>query len=283
MSRAGKMRQVARHLLRRLGRSVRTSRAITLLRGPQFRPATDLIEIDITFACNLRCFNCDRSCTQAPDGGRMTVEQIQRFVAESREQGRQWRRIRILGGEPTLHPEIEVILKILLAWRDESSPGTLIELVTNGHGDRVRRVLERIPEGVRVKNTGKEDRFQPQFEPFNLAPCDDGLLRYADFSNGCWITLECGIGLNAYGYYPCAVAGGIDRVFGGDIGRKRLPSLEDPMVDLLRESCARCGHFQNGCFVPREARSPVEGEPRSKTWRDAYHRYGDARPVLTRY
>ncbi len=277
------LRQGTRRLLDRMGRAVRTSQAVTAVLGPQFRPATDLIEIDITFACNLRCFNCDRSCTQAPEGGRMTVEQIQRFVTESREQGRQWRRIRIMGGEPTLHPEFAGILNVLLSWRDEESPGTLLELVTNGYGDRVRRVLERVPAGIRVKNTGKEERFQPKFEPFNLAPSDDGLLRHADFSNGCWITKECGIGLNAYGYYPCAVAGGIDRVFGEDIGRKRLPSPDDPMSDLLRASCARCGHFRNGHFLPVRERTPVAGEPQSRAWREAYRRYRDGRPVLTRY
>ncbi|MFY0580306.1 radical SAM protein [Cystobacter fuscus] len=276
------MKKLSR-LIERLGRTVRVSKPATALLGRQFQPAVDLIEIDITFACNLRCFNCDRSCTQAPSGERMNVEQVRRFVDESRAQGRRWKRIRILGGEPTLHPELQAILSVLLSWRDSESPDTLIELVTNGHGDRVRRVLEQLPEGVRIKDTRKQERFQPKFEPFNLAPRDEVWLRHADYSNACWIVRDCGIGLNANGYYPCAVAGGIDRVIGRDLGRKRLPLPGEDMTELLRESCSRCGHFLAGRFVAVEDRVPVVGERQSSSWREAYERYRKSPPRLTRY
>ena len=51
--------------------------------GPRYRRSRTRVELDITWACNLRCFNCNRSCEQAPTGESMTLDQIRRFVDES--------------------------------------------------------------------------------------------------------------------------------------------------------------------------------------------------------
>lgn len=272
-----------RRALRLAWRVVRTSRPATRVLGYAHTPAPDLIEIDVTFACNLRCLNCDRSCTQAPDAGRMSVAQIERFLEETRATGRRWRRVRVLGGEPMLHPDIDRILTALVAWRDRESLGTSIEVVTNGHGRHVEEAIARVPRGVAVKNTRKASRVQPKFEAFNEAPCDDARFAWADFAHGCWITEECGIGLNAHGYYPCAVAGGIDRVFHEGVGRAALPAPGEAFRDELRRACARCGHFRGGWWTPPEERAPVEGEPWSPTWRDAYVRATRGRRRLPLY
>ena len=280
------MRRLAhsfRRVLRLAWRVVRTSRPLTQVLGYAHRPAADLIEIDVTFACNLRCLNCDRSCTQAPDAGRMTLAQVERFLDETRAARRRWRRVRVLGGEPMLHPDIDGILARLLAWRDTESPDTRLEVVTNGHGSHVREAIARVPPGVLVKDTRKVGRVQPKFEAFNEAPCDDRRFAWADFAHGCWITEECGVGLNVYGYYPCAVAGGIDRVFGEGTGRAELPSEGDALRDELRRACARCGHFRNGWWTPPDDRAPVEGEPQSPTWRDAYARSSRGKRRLPLY
>ena len=57
----------------------------TQLLGPLWRRSRDEVEVDITYACNLKCFNCNRSCQQDPTGDRMSTEQIQTFP--SREPG----------------------------------------------------------------------------------------------------------------------------------------------------------------------------------------------------
>ena len=49
----------------------------------------------------------------------MSPEQVSRFVRESIALGWEWRRIGLLGGELTLHPELHQILKILLSYRDK--------------------------------------------------------------------------------------------------------------------------------------------------------------------
>lgn len=61
------------------------------------------IEIDITYKCNLSCNSCNRSCDQIKSNLEIPLSVIKSFVDTSIDQKREWDRIRILGGEPTLH------------------------------------------------------------------------------------------------------------------------------------------------------------------------------------
>ncbi len=76
---------------------VRISRPFTMIQGPEYQTSMSDIEIDISFGCNLKCYNCDRSCTQAPDNSIMSVSQVEKFIGESITKNKKWRRIRILG------------------------------------------------------------------------------------------------------------------------------------------------------------------------------------------
>jgi len=205
----------------------------------------------------------------------MTVDQVGHFVDESLDNGVVWERIRVLGGEPTLHPRFFDILDELLRYR-AAVPDVVIEVATNGYGDRVRAVLERLPAGVVVEDTAKDTVEQP-FASFNVAPVDLPAYRRADYRNGCPVTEVCGIGLGPYGYYPCAVAAGIDRIVGWDMGRGELPSPDDEMADQLEAFCSRCGSFK------RLHEAPVSRPVQSASWRAAYAAHRDQPPSLTRY
>jgi hypothetical protein len=106
------------------------------------------VDVDITWDCNLRCFHCNRSCEQAPTKDHMTVGQIRRFLADSRERDMRWREIHIIGGEPTLHPDIDEIVRLILEYRDRHSPRTNVKLTSNGHGPKVTAVLRRLPRAL---------------------------------------------------------------------------------------------------------------------------------------
>jgi Radical SAM superfamily/4Fe-4S single cluster domain len=250
-------------------RLLRVQPGPTSLLGPLHRRSRTRIELDITWACDLRCANCNRSCAQAPTGEQMTVDQVRRFVDDSLARGHRWERIRVLGGEPTLHPHLAEILAELDRYRQQL-PAVVIEIATHGHGERTRAVLATLPDWVRVDNSHKESAEQ-SFEPFNVAPTDTEDLARAAFRNGCPITTVCGIGLGPRGYYPCAVAGGIDRVFGFDAGRTELPPDGDDLLDQLDRFCRLCGHFDPRVRTP--ARAPVMSE----TWAKAYARWHEAR------
>jgi len=245
---------------------VRAQKATTRVLGAQFSRSHQYVEIDLTYRCNLRCKNCNRSCTQAPSRTDMPVETIESFLKESIAARIGWKRIRLLGGEPTLHPELTTILDMLLAYKSRHSLHVRIVVCTNGSGKQVNEMLSRLPKGVIIKSTAKGKR-QRLFRPFNMAPVDNVMYRFADFTAGCRIISDCGLGLTPNGYYPCAVAGGIDRVFGLGRGRKHLPSPTDDMRDQMDVFCRYCGHFGFLWPTTRQKTSP--------TWKAAYRNYRD--------
>ncbi len=250
---------------------------------PKYPTALDLIEIDITYSCNLKCNNCNRSCSQAPTNTYMTIGQIQKFISQAKESKHKFRTIRILGGEPTLHPDLLEILALLLNFRDYYAPETIIELATNGYGTFVKKTIESLPKEVVVINTHKSRPDVESFEPFNLAPRDFTNFTEEDYLNACWITEECGIGLNMYGYYHCAVAAGIDRVLGFDMGLKQLPTAQEDFIEQKKLFCSYCGHFLSRKRVHTKERKKIYGAPMSKSWKSAYKIYEAKKPVLKRF
>jgi hypothetical protein len=248
-----------------LWQALRCQRGLANRWGRPYKRSRRLIEIDITYRCNLRCPNCNRSCTQAPAAIDMPLTQLEAFLNDSLTAGVRWERIRLLGGEPTLHPELMAILGLLENYRTRYNPRLRLVLCTNGSGARVRRTLSRLPPNVIVKNTAKTTRAR-LFRPFNQAPIDLRRHRFADYACGCRILEDCGLGLTPQGYYPCAIAGGIDRVFGFGLGRLRLPPEQDEMQEMRERFCPLCGHFGFAW--------PTQRSRMSTTWRRAYESYG---------
>jgi hypothetical protein len=256
----------------------RISPRVTRTLGPRYRRSRDRIDIDITWDCNLRCYHCNRSCQQAPTKERLTVGQIRRFLDETLERKVCWKKIHLIGGEPTIHPQFDEILRMVISFRDRHSRGTRILVTSNGFGTQVNAALERIPAGVVVHNTRKTSRQQDDFIRFNLAPCDSPDYAGADFRSACCVTRDAGIGLTPYGYYPCVGAGSIDRIFGFDCGRKTLPDPEDDMYEELARFCSLCGFFRMNYTS-----EICDGSVISSSWERAYADWHENPPVLTRY
>lgn len=260
--------------------------------GPPYRPSHRRIIIDISTDCNLGCVDCNRSCApeQAPSREQMSLEQIERFVAESVAAERRWEAILIEGGEPALHPQFQEVVKILEDYRRTYSPGTWIQVNTNGYSDYSLRVLSQLPKSWEVYSSEKRGRVQPGHLAFNVAPVDLPEFEGADFSGGCMQPAYFGLGLTRYGYYPHPACGGIDRVFGFDIGRKSLPSMEDDLRDQCSRLCRYCGCFRlfNRSWHPKFGLPPPPEEQALRgqmtaSWREAYRRYRESPPQLTLY
>jgi len=248
----------------------------TRLLGRKWPRSRDRVSIDITYSCDLRCYNCNRSCEQDPSNDRMSLEQVHHFLEESRASGVQWKRISVAGGEPTNHPQVLEIMNLVLAYRSRYFPKARVLLFTNGYGERVNRVISLLPPGVQVKNTAKTAKVQARFHTFNVGPMDVEGYAGRDFSNACYVTWLCGLGVTPYGYYPCTLAGAIDRTFGLDLGRKTLPKPDDPMIAELRTFCALCGFFKP--WTGERLNGPVM----SSTWVQAYARSRQKPPTLSR-
>jgi hypothetical protein len=246
-------------------RNFRISAGTTRMLGPQYRRSRERIEIDITYVCNLRCLNCNRSISQAPEKLHISLSRIRQFVDESIARGKRWKGIRVLGGEPTLHPEFLPITEELLRYH-QWDPDCIITVVSNGYGKAVNEMLKKIPSSIQVENTSKTGNLQPSFGAFNVAPVDDPRFANADFRNGCDIMENCGMGLTPLGYYPCAVAGGIDRIAGKNLGSAALPADDDDMLSAASELCRLCGHFRDGHCAPPEMRPILLKQEMSPTW-----------------
>lgn len=262
------------------------------LSGPPYRPSHQRIIIDVTTACNLGCVDCNRSCApnQAPAHAHMTVDQIRKFLAESVEQQRRWTAILVEGGEPTAHPHLDDILHLLDAYKRQHSPWSWIQINTNGYSEAARRLASRVPAGVEFYSSNKRGPLQELHCAFNVAPIDLPEFAGADYSQGCFQPTQYGLGLNRYGYYPHPACGGIDRVFGFDIGRKTLPTPDDDMREQFPQLCRYCGFFRvfNRAVQPDFLTRPTAAElarrgEMTASWQEAYSRYRSAPPSLTLY
>jgi len=265
--------------LKRIRRFIRVQKSVTMFLGMQYRPSTELIEIDITYQCNLRCLNCNRSSTQAPDSVHMPVNMIEKFVDDSLNQNKVWRRIRILGGEPTLHPKFSQIIQMLLQYK-KAFPDCKIEVVSNGFSKRTVRILDELSSDITIENSFKSSTIQPSFGPFNKAPQDQVVNQFVNYSNGCDIMQSCGVGLTPQGYYPCAVAGGIDRVLGISNGRNEIPAENDSMEDLSERLCKLCGRFEDGHYVPPKLRPKLEEAIISPSWKHIYDSWNERKITI---
>lgn len=236
--------------------------------------------IDVTTVCNLRCFNCHSSVGQAPANDHISVEQIEKFVQEAIDLKYYWDKISLSGGETTLHPQVFEIFDALKRYKD-FNPECVIDIITNGAGDKVKSVLSELPEWIEIINSKKQEGQQRHlFGTFNVAPIDCKSYRYlTDFSKGCRIIEYCnGLALSKYGYYPntpCAL--GVDRVFGFDVGIKKLSLVtEKALGDQMKILCRYCGFF-------REPFELVRKPKMSPSWKKAYSDYKKKKPELSLY
>jgi uncharacterized Fe-S cluster-containing radical SAM superfamily protein len=245
----------------------------------------DNIDIELTTACNLNCYNCDRSCGTAPSKEHLTLEQIKCFIDESIKYNKKWNEIKLLGGEPTLHPQFWEILDILREYQLKYSPDTSIAMATNGYGSKVNNILEKLPKWVRVLNTKKTSNVQ-EFSTYNVAPID--LEEYKnskiDYSSGCWILESCGLGLTPNGYYACGAGGSADRIFGWDIGLKSLKDVnEKNLRKQLNTMCRFCGHFKDYGRYRLSNYGLVTEQVTSKSWEKAYKKWKENPPKFHKY
>jgi hypothetical protein len=164
----------------------------------------------------------------APQKIDLSLENLQRFVATNRD----WKKIILIGGEPTLHPQLKKIFKIMEAYRSKS----FVAIATNGYN---KKLLKKIPSWIKILNSEKKSSKQ-LFKTFNVAPIDVGITE--GFKKGCYIADFCGICLSVDGlYYPCGAGATVAREFGLKIGQKSAETVGSWMFDEL---CRYCGHFK---------------------------------------
>ena len=112
---------------------------------------------------------------------------------------------------------------------------------------------------LHVLNSHKMGHINPDFVAPCVAPIDiDPVWAATHYYEGCSVSGHCGISLNHAGFYSCAVAGAIDRIFGLNQAIQDLGDVsEAAMVEKYQVFCRLCGYYRPIRENSRTLISPV--------------------------
>ena len=209
-------------------------------------PRITWLEIDLTYSCGLGCHNCNRMTQLLPGTAaeRVSVEQIEWLISESLRLNYPWEHWWLVGGEPTTHPRLMEICRLISKYRDIRGTDVFsIGMATHGYGEHTNMVVRRIQHEfphIKILNSKKSGPVNEHFVAVCLAPVD-----YGDTGpyHGCGVSWHCGIALNYRGFYPCAIAAAIDRIFNLNAFVTKLEEVTiSRMKELWNVYCGLCGY-----------------------------------------
>jgi len=214
----------------------------------------------------------------------MTVAQVARFVDESLELDWEWERIRILGGEPTLHPQLHEIAAEIARYTARF-PKVFLQVLSNGRGKWAREKdwLTRAGWNVHVEGPKTKGITPDWFTNTRIVPVDRnpkvGILPPC----GIFAIRGCGIGLTRHGYFLDGAGASIARVAGYDIGVMSLKDVTwNAMLGQATILCRVCGHWNppDGRVVQKVSET---GRIMGKFWSEVLHAYHTKKPQLSLY
>lgn len=213
------------------------------------------LELNITLDCNQSCYNCNRMCNIYKNRTEnMSLSQIDKFIGHCKEKPLQ--KVKVLGGEPLLHPQfLEIYHKLLKA--TEEGYIKLIKVNTN----KTIKIPD-LPKTEKVRWLGKK-WIMKKHEPFLWHPKDLGYNIKPQYN--CDTMKKCGISLDKYGYLPCSPAIMLVRLFNlTHLYRYEMPKE----IWGLEEVCQHCifgmpvdwrnEHRYSLEKMPEEAKKPTE-------------------------
>ena len=229
---------------------------------PDYTPKNKWAEWHLTYQCDLECVHCARLSFLRPSTPSMILPDAEDFVRQCREIG--WLPgIRVMGGEPTLHPDFHGFLEIA------AQLGTHIEIYSNAYSQHARDVLANVKHGGVLPYTQKpKGSVVHPVTDMCIAPADFGESRapcqiwHSAFSS----QATSGISVDAAGYGVCPCAGAIDGILGLGLLTRRLADLFDRQW-AYTHTMALC----RWCGVDRGLRGlpEIHGSEMSKTWHAA--------------
>jgi len=205
------------------------------------------VELDITTRCNLSCPNCVRFSNFKSTWADMGLPYILDFIEANEHYGKNLT-VKVIGGEPLVHKEVDTILTLLHQHFN-------VMLATNG-------IIDWVPPFDMVVENSDKIKGNPQlFYATSDAPIDDPRYAGEDFSFGCSIPYTCGAVYTVDGYYPCTTAGSIDRMlrlpggprYGMDsLAQTTLVKAINAKQGVFSQLCQYCGVYKKLGFMEAE-------------------------------
>jgi len=201
----------------------------------------DVIQIDITNACHLRCANCTRFVGHHDQNFFMTTNQIENALKSldgfSGNVG-------LMGGEPCLHPEFEKICELYAKYVPEKERR---ELWTAGFKwNKYQDIIYEYFNKELVTYNDHSDPNEGQHQPLLIAideVVEDRELMYKLIDN-CWVQMRWSPVITDRGAFFCEVAGAMDATFNGKGGWKVEQGWwqKEPkdFKEQIEEFCTKC-------------------------------------------
>jgi hypothetical protein len=206
------------------------------------------IEIDVTDFCNMRCRMCVRGCDLKGPLKRemLSLADIQRFIKETINAGWRWNIVKVVGGEPTLHPDIVEIVKLIKKGKITNN----IFFFSNDISEKSKELKEIITPlvnryvtrlGVGGYKSKDKLSYEHHYTPY-IKPSDIGV-NYKANVNKCTIPFKCGMGFTSRGYGICCNAVNFMRILGHDSSLRTLTDLlsRKKYIEQMEKYCSICG------------------------------------------
>ena len=184
-------------------------------------------QIVFTYKCNLACKWCDRFLDVIPwNDTDMFLDDLVKGSKRVKQSGVRVSMSRIGGGEPTMHPQFEVMASLVRErWSNQGEVKTTV--ATNGVAKR--------PKGLgvhyRISPPDTKDHF-----PVMISPADLGFESTGGYITPCRVSKVCGRLFDCHGFAPCPYAGTIGRLLQID------PYHSHPVLLGTPEICRHCIH-----------------------------------------
>lgn len=185
------------------------------------------LSMNITYRCNTVCAHCNRGIgvldwDGVPD---MTLDDAERLAHGIEKSEHTVSKIKFMGGEPSLHPQLKELTEIFLPHCKK------IWIVTNGTAKSWPKMSDQV--FIKKQPLNRKDHY-----PTFVSPADLGLepLMIKDI-NRCRAMTLCGRGVEPEGFTQCSLA----RTIVTALGRDPTPIFHDePVVEADYEICKHC-------------------------------------------
>lgn len=189
------------------------------------RPPRGMVSVtlNVTYRCNLSCRHCLQLCDvwKQPCSD-VTMDQVDRFCEQAAKLPLYF--VRISGGEPTLHPQFDRIVRYVNTMLVEDGPAMFGGVDTNS----AEGSLTLPPHWTQIGFPNKS-RHNAQL----ISPDEIGM-RSPNCGRSCRVQGRCGIGYDFRGWSFCLIAPNLQAMLGIE------KTYDSPSLELDADVCKHC-------------------------------------------